>query len=123
MDKETGAITLISVGKTDIFEQIQSCKDETDLNILIQRAENGDLSAFRSAVFGDFTEMPETYADALNVVIEAEREFDGLPVDIKTKFHNDFHEYIVTAGQPEWLEKFGVRKELDDIKEQQEKKR
>lgn len=108
LDKETGVISLISVGKTDLFEQIQSYKDETDLNSLIKRAENGDLSAFSSAVFGDFTQMPETYADALNVVIEAEREFNGLPSDIKEKFNGDFHQYIVTAGSPEWLEKFGI---------------
>lgn len=122
LDKDTGAVVLVSVGKTDVFEQIQSYKDETDLNTLIKRAENGDLSAFSSAVFGDFTQMPETYADALNVVIEAEREFNGLPAEVRTKFHNDFHEYIVTAGQPEWLEKFGVKNDIVPDLEQPEKK-
>lgn len=121
LDKDNGSIVLVSVGKTDVFEQIQSYKDETDLNTLIQRAENGDLSAFTSAVFGDFTEMPETYADALNVVIEAEREFNGLPAEVRTRFHNDFHEYIVTAGQPEWLEKFGVKNDAAPEREQPEK--
>lgn len=108
LDKDTGEITLVSVGKTDMFEYIQSFAEETDINTLIQRAENGDLSAFSSAVFGDFTDMPETYADALNVVIEAEREFNQLPPDIKKRFQNDFHQYIVTAGTREWFEKFGV---------------
>lgn len=122
LDKETGVISLISVGKTDLFEYIQSFKDETDLNTLIQRAENGDLSAFSSAVFGDFTQMPETYADALNVVIEAEREFNGLPADIKEKFNGDFHQYIATAGSPDWLAKFGIVTAAPD-QEQHEKEK
>lgn len=108
LDKETGEITLVSVGKTDIFEYIQSFREETDISSLIQRAENGDLSAFTSAVYGDFTDMPETYADALNFVLEAEREFNALPTDIKKHFQNDFHQYIVTAGTRDWYEKFGV---------------
>lgn len=61
-----------------------------------------------SAVFGDFTEMPETFADALNIVIEAEREFNALPTDIKRRFNNDFHQYVATAGSREWMEKFGM---------------
>lgn len=108
LDKETGEISLVSVGKTDLFEYIQSFREETDITSLIQRAENGDLSAFSSAVFGDFTDMPETYADALNFVLEAQREFNALPTEIKKRFQNDFHQYICTAGSRDWFEKFGV---------------
>ena len=120
LDKDTGEISLVSVGKTDLFEYIQSFKDECDINTLIQRAEAGDLSAFSSAVFGDFTQMPETYADALNVVIEAEREFNNLPAEIKEKFQNDFHQYIVSAGQPEWFEKFGIKSSEDVLVKKEE---
>lgn len=47
LDKETGVINLVSIGKTDVYEYIQSFKDETDINTLIQRAQNGDVSAFQ----------------------------------------------------------------------------
>lgn len=108
LDKETGDIRLVSVGKIDVYAEIQSHEQEADINVLINRAMNGDLSAFKSAVFGDFTDMPESYADALNVVIESEREFNHLPQEIKDKFDNDWHKYLVTAGSPEWYEKFGI---------------
>lgn len=120
LDKDTGEISLVSVGKTDLFEYIQSFKDETDINTLIQRAEAGDLTAFSSAVFGDFTDMPESYSDALNIVIEAEREFNHLPVEIKERFQNDFHQYIVSAGQPEWLEKLGIKNAVEEATKKEE---
>lgn len=113
LDKETGIISLVSVGMTDLFEYIQSFAAETDINSLIQRAENGDLTAFKSAVFGDFSDMPDTYADALNMVIEAEREFNHLPPDIKNRFNGDFHQYIVSAGTREWFDKFGISDPAD----------
>lgn len=108
LDKDTGNIVLVSVGKVDVYAEIQSHQGEADINNLIERAAAGDLSAFSSAVFGDFTEMPTSYADALNVVIEAEREFNHLPQEIKDKFGNDWHKYITLAGTPDWYKKFGI---------------
>lgn len=123
LDKETGDIVLVSVGKVDVYAEIQSHQGESDINNLIARAEAGDLSAFTSAVFGDFTEMPGSYADALNVVIEAEREFNHLPQSIKDKFENDWHKYITSAGTEEWYKKFGIGvKDLDQKQKEEEVK-
>lgn len=121
LDKETGNIVLVSVGKIDVYAEIQSHQGEADINNLIERAYAGDLSAFSSAVFGDFTNMPKSYADALNVVIEAEREFNHLPQEIKDKFDNDWHKYITLAGTPDWYKKFGVDPDPEQEKETQEK--
>lgn len=120
LDKETGDIKLVSVGKVDVYAEIQSHQGEADINNLIERAMAGDLTAFSSAVFGDFTNFPESYADALNVVIEAEREFNHLPQEIKDKFDNDWHKYITLAGTEEWYKKFGVvdtrQEEVKEVK-------
>lgn len=117
LDKETGDIKLVSVGKVDVYAEIQSHQGEADINNLIARAEAGDLSAFSSAVFGDFTNLPGSYAEALNVVIEAEREFNHLPQEIKDQFDNDWHKYISLAGTDAWYEKFGIVKK-EDVKEE-----
>lgn len=117
LDKETGDIKLVSVGKVDVYAEIQSHQGEADINNLIARAEVGDLSAFSSAVFGDFTELPGSYAEALNVVIEAEREFNHLPQEIKDRFDNDWHKYITLAGTEAWHEKFGIVKN-EKVKEE-----
>lgn len=118
LDMKTGNIVLMSAGKVDLYEQIQSYAEETDLALLVERAVNGDLSVFKSAVFGDFTDMPQSYGEALNCVIEAEREFNSLPQEIKDKFNNDWHKYLVSAGTNEWYEKFGAVK--NDVADQKE---
>lgn len=126
LNKETGNIDLTCVGEIDVYSEIQSHSGETDINNLIARAEAGDLSAFTSAVFGDFTELPSSYAEALNVVIEAEREFYKLPQEVRDKFGNDWHKYLTKAGSSEWFDAFGIRdhidvsdvKEIDDVEKQ-----
>lgn len=116
---ENGDVVLVSVGKTDIYQEIQSHALEADINVLIKRAQAGDLSVFKSAVFGDFTEMPQSYSEILNVVIGAEREFNHLPIDIKAKFDNDFHKYLATAGSKEWFTKVTGEEFKEDIKSSQ----
>lgn len=113
LNLENGLVELKSVGFTDVFEEIQSHVLESDIGTLIKRAEAGDLSAFSSAVFGDFTEMPDSFAEALNVVMEAEREFNNLPADVREKFDNDYHKYITTAGSDDWLSKMGLVNSAD----------
>lgn len=120
LNLETGNIDLTEVGELDIYAEIQSHAGESDIYSLMARAEAGDLSAFSSAIFGDFTEMPTSYAEALNVVIEAEREFYHLPQEVRDKFDNDWHKYITRAGSDEWYGAFGIgdaEPQKDDVKE------
>lgn len=49
-------------------------------------------------------------AEALNMVLDAEREFNQMPVEIKAKFDHDYKKYIATAGTHEWLDKLGFSK-------------
>lgn len=101
-----GSVHLVESGKENSDDIIQSFADSCDLNVIIQRFLNGDLTALNKTVgtYGDFTGMPKTYAEALQMKIDSERLFDSLPVEYKRKFDNDSNKFFVQAGSKEWLE-------------------
>lgn len=73
----------------------QHFKDETDINnILRQFNITGLLPENKlSPRYGDFTGISD-YQSALNAVIAAESEFDGLPAQIRARFNNNPEELI-----------------------------
>lgn len=105
-----GTIELVESGKTDINAYINAQKDTTDMAYIIAQltAGNTDVINARKPMFGDFTEMPKTYAEALQLRIDAEKSFYALPLDVRSKFDNDFNQYFATAGSDEWMKKLGV---------------
>lgn len=104
---EDGKITLVESGKDNIKDMINSFRDSTDMSFILQRLAVGDTSVLsqRPVMYGDFTQMPTTYAEALQLVIDARREFNALPLDVKNSFNNDYRQYLASAGTPEWAEK------------------
>lgn len=104
---ETGEIKLVESGKDDIKAMINSFRDSCDMSFILQRLAVGDTSVLnqRVGMFGDFTQMPTTYAEALQLVIDARREFNALPLDVKNSFNNDYRQFLASAGTPEWEEK------------------
>lgn len=109
---ENGELKLVESGKDDIKAMINSFRDSTDMSFILQRLAVGDTSVLnqRPGIFGDFTQMPTTYAEALQLVIDGRREFDSLPLDVKNSFNNDFRQFLASAGTPEWNEKLSVLK-------------
>lgn len=114
---ESGEVKLVESGKDDIKQMINSFRDSTDMSFILQRLAVGDSSVLsqRPGMFGDFTQMPTTYAEALQLVIDGRREFDALPLDVKNSFNNDFRQFLATAGTPEWNEKLSVLKRSEDL--------
>lgn len=115
-----GTIDLIESGKIDINEMINSFKDSTDMAYILKQLAlgNTDVLAQRQGVFADFTEFPKTYAEVLQLRIDAEKSFYELPVETRQKFNNDFNVYFATAGQTEWFEKLGVTEKVEEVKEE-----
>lgn len=127
--QKDGTIKLFSVGRQDVYADIQSYESETNINSIIARASNGDFSGLDcgrgEGIFGDFTQMPSSYFEVLNIVIEGKHAFEKLPVEIKEKFGNDFNKWFVSAGEYDWFEKMGykiVDKEKSERKDEEEVK-
>lgn len=115
--KEDGTIELMESGKTNIQEYINSFEEECNLQNIIARYTNGDLTALNkfSGTYGDFTEFPKTYAEVLQLQIDSRNLFNSLPIEIKEKFDNDENKFFVQSGSKEWFE---ILKPLMDIKEE-----
>lgn len=108
---DRGKLTLVETGKLDTYAEIQSYKDSVDINVILKRFSQGDANALNKVqgIYGDFTEMPKTYADMLNLVIGGSEKFEALPLEVKQKFNNNFYEFAASAGSGEWLEKLGYK--------------
>lgn len=102
-----GARALRVVGKEDMNAYIQSFKEQTDINLIIERFKLGDVAVLHSqkGMFGNFSGCPQTLSDFLNAQIQAKLLFDRLPADVRLVFDNNVDKFFVGYGSQEWLDK------------------
>lgn len=102
-----GSVTLVEAGFENTDDYIQSFAQSTDLQVIMAQVAAGDLAALnrRPGSYGDFTKMPATFAEALQLQIDSKRLFDSLPNDVRRKFDNDPNKFFAAAGSQEWFEK------------------
>lgn len=115
-----GSIRVVQSGKYDIQEKIESFRDTTDISYIVSRLLAGDPSVTRDTYYGDFEKMPQTYAEMLQLKIDAEKHFYDLPIEIRAKFDHDVNKYIASAGEDIWFEKMGFKRieDEDNVKEE-----
>uniref|UniRef100_A0AAU8B7C3 Internal scaffolding protein n=1 Tax=Dulem virus 128 TaxID=3145605 RepID=A0AAU8B7C3_9VIRU len=112
---EDGTIDLVPSGKDNLYAFIQSHKDSCDIHVLLARYANGDVDALSRAqgAYGDFSQMPTTYAELLNSVIQGEAMFNSLPVEVREKFDHSFEKFMVAMDDmPSFLEKMGYKQDV-----------
>lgn len=111
-DKD-GNMELVESGRENLYDFIQSHSDSCNIHLILERFARGDVSVLSrvQGSFGDFTDMPGTYAELLNTVIEGEQYFMGLPIETRAKFDHSFQKWLVSSGSADWLEKMGVKLE------------
>lgn len=112
--RSDGTIELKVSDRVDIKKEINSYRDETDMSFILSRLMSGDDSVLnpRPPMYGDFSQLPTSYAEMLNMVIDGERYFDSLPLDIRKNFDNDRAKWFASIGSEPWLSAMGlVRRE------------
>lgn len=114
-----GRMTLVPSGTENTDDYIQSFKESTDMAVILARVAQGETELLhaRTGSFGDFTQVPKTYAETLQLQIDAKRLYDGLPAAIKSKFNNDSSQFFASAGTQEWYDKISpaVPREVSDV--------
>lgn len=107
---DDGSISLQKSGEENLQEYIDSFALECDINTLISRFVNGDISALNqvNGSYGDFTSFPKTYAEMLQLQINSKAYFDKLPLELKEKFNNDPNQFFASAGSDDWFEKMSA---------------
>lgn len=110
--KEDGEIELIATGKEDWYGYIQSFKDSVDIHLILKAASLGDPSGLQrvQGFYADVTTVPKNNAEVLQMFIDAQNNFDALPLEIKRNFDNDFNKFFATMDSPEWFDKMKMTK-------------
>lgn len=113
---EKGVIEVVPTGKEDYQDYIESFRGSTDIAYILKQLSLGDTSVLRSGEpqFSDYTQMPKSLAEAMQLQIDAEKEFYQLPVDVRQKFNNNFREWCFTAGTDEWTEKMNLNNKVEE---------
>ena len=117
---ETGHPYLVKDGETNVYEIIQSHKEECDINLMLQRYAAGDTSVMRQdAKYIDTSNLPTTIHEYFNLMTAQREKFDALPIAIKEKFGNSFEVWASTSGTGEWLEKMGIQRPAPEPKKEE----
>lgn len=97
---EKGVMDLVESGREDLYESIQSHKESCDIHVILERFARGDVGALErvQGVYGDFSDVPKSYADMLNLVHSAEDAFSRLPVDERAKYGHSFERWLVESS-------------------------
>lgn len=108
----SGNLELYESGQEDLYGYIQSHAESVDIHVLLQRFVNGEADALSKAqgFYLDASDMPKTYAEVLNSVIQGEQAFDSLPVEVKQRFGNSFSQWMASFESPDFLERMGIEK-------------
>lgn len=115
---ERGHKVLKQDGKTNRYEKIQAHAEETSIEVILKRSELDPTVLYkRAGQYGDFTEMPQSLAEAQQMMIDLRHTFERLPVDVRKKFDNSPEAFIQKAGSKEWLDILGLNKKEEKLPE------
>lgn len=114
---DAGRLVLKKTGEEDFYDYIQSHAESVDINVIQAKIAAGDASVLtrRQGVFADFTEMPSTYAEMLNMVHQAEAAFDSLPLETRQAFDMSMSNWLASYGSKDWIQKMGIEEPAADV--------
>lgn len=90
-----GVPYLVPTGTYDLYDVIQSFRDECDLGKIFQRYANGDVMALnkRQGVYADISEMPQDIFSAASLIERVEAIYNGLSEDVRTRI-GSFEDFL-----------------------------
>ena len=111
---ERGQVELKEDGTEDLYAYIQSFAESTDIHSILRRFENGEVDVLEKVqgFYGDITEMPHTYAEALQRIADSEKVFMSLPVDVRAKFNHSFSEFLAASQNDDFLDRMGLKPDV-----------
>lgn len=95
-----GRYDLVEVGKSNLYNEIQSHKDSCDIYKLLERYQAGDLSALSKVAgqYMDITDAPTTLAEAYTFIGNAEKFFSKLPLKLREEYDFDPSKFVSDLG-------------------------
>lgn len=116
---ERGQVELKEDGTEDLYAFIQSHAESTDIHAILRRYQNGEIDVLEKVqgFYGDITEMPRTYAEALQRIADSEKVFMSLPVEVRAKFGHSFSEFLAASQDADFLDRMGVQSKEQPVPE------
>lgn len=107
---EKGRVILEEKGTENLYDYIQSFAESVDIHVLLKRFSNGEVDVLSKVqgFYGDITGLPTTYADLLNTVNEGEAFFNGLPVEVRSKFGHSFAQFMSALSDGSAFDTLGI---------------
>lgn len=107
---DDGTILLKKTDEEDIQAKIDSYRDQTDMAYVLRQLMLGDTSVLtqKEPMYGDFTQMPKNMMEAMQLMIDGEKAFYELDLETRQRFDNNFRQWIIDAGSPEWCKKMNL---------------
>lgn len=116
-------VTLVETGSLDIQDEINAYAPYSDLRYMLSRLKVGDFSCVKSQapLYGDFTSLPRSPIDAVNLVHDVERYFATLPDEERSACNNDWRVYFANLFSGESASSSGVSTDpVKDISSEKE---
>lgn len=106
---------LVKIGETDVYALIQSRLEETKIENIIKRATYdpaalGSQDWQASGQMVDISDVPNDYHTWYGRIMEAQKEFDKLPAEMRIKWDNDVEKFVMSYGTEEWANKMEMTK-------------
>lgn len=92
-----GAVSYVKTGQRNLYEEIQACKDDCDINFIVARCvKDGSISLLADNGKGsvDVSMLPDNFLDLWNLKQSLEDEFKQLPVEERALFNQSPLLYI-----------------------------
>lgn len=93
---EKGVEQLKKTGETDVQKMIDSYKEMVDLDVILERLNNGDDSVLEQVegFYADVSEIPVKLQDVMNLNLAGKQLFDGLPPDYKDLYGGNYESFV-----------------------------
>lgn len=116
MPGEGDKIELVQVGVRDLKEFHNRDAESCDINNIVQRFQNGDITALQQVQgsYLDLTGMPKDLRGMSEMIDGLRVSYDNLEKDIKDKYPT-FNEWLENVGSPAWFD-IMKKKEEDSVK-------
>ena len=102
---DLGRMRLEKIGEENLYDYIQSHAESVNINTLLKRYAQGDVSALsqRQGLYGDFSQFPKSYAEVLNAVNAARDYFLTLPLEVRSKYGYDVNQFLASLTPESFL--------------------
>lgn len=105
VDRDTGMIKLVSSGQDDLWNLHSACAEQCDINYIVQRFRNGDVSVL-NRVQGNYLDvvgMPKNLREINDVAVKLRTSYELMSDDLKKKF-GSYEAWLDALGSMELAE-------------------